>query len=345
MQLFVDRGESLAQWAEDKYFPTSEKIGTSDSGPTSLKIALVNNMPDAAVEDTEAQFCRLLSRAMHGVQVRVRLYTLPRVPRAENLQRYLRNNYADFSDLFNHRFDGVIITGTEPRQTDLKKEPYWSELADLLNWAEENTTSTILSCLAAHASVLHGDGIIRTPLPHKRFGVFAYEKLGEHLLTRGTPDAVRFPHSRWNDLRERDLKSAGYTVLTRSSEFGVDSFVKQKNRSLFLHFQGHPEYEAQTLFKEYRRDVRRYLRGERDNYPSLPHDYFGQAERDLLNNFQTTAIAGRSEATMELFPSEGCFAALQNGWHESANQIYGNWLGYLSLRKKEQFTRSLRVTA
>ena len=31
-------------------------------------------------------------------------------------------------------------------------------------------------------------------------------------------------------------------VLTQSAEGGVDSFVKKKKQSLFVHFQGHPEY-------------------------------------------------------------------------------------------------------
>ena len=47
----------------------------------------------------------------------------------------------------------------------------------------------------------------------------------------------------------------------------MDLFVKKKEKSLFVHFQGHPEYGAQTLLKEYRRDIKRFLRGERETYP------------------------------------------------------------------------------
>ena len=68
----------------------------------------------------------------------------------------------------------------------------------------------------------------RSPLPDKHFGVFEYQKSYEHPLTRGTQDPIRFPHSRWNDLKEEALKSGGYSVLTSSSESGVDSFVKEK---------------------------------------------------------------------------------------------------------------------
>ena len=46
------------------------------------------------------------------------------------------------------------------------------------------------------------------------------------------------------------IHAGGYTILSRSPEAGVDSFVK-RTRSTFVSFQGHPEYEAATLFREY----------------------------------------------------------------------------------------------
>ena len=76
------------------------------------------------------------------------------------------------------------MTGTEPRQPDLRQEPYWSALTEVLDWAERNTASTILSCLAAHAGVLHSDGILRQPLDDKQFGVFESSKVCDHELTR-----------------------------------------------------------------------------------------------------------------------------------------------------------------
>src|SRR5208283_5228300 len=122
MRLLVDWGESLALWTEDGYIRVLETTETHDLHLDFLKIALVNNMPDGAVEDTESQFCSLLSRASDNLPVYLRLYTLPHVPRKERVQSYLNNHYAAFDDLFNRHFDGVIITGTEPRQSDLKQE-------------------------------------------------------------------------------------------------------------------------------------------------------------------------------------------------------------------------------
>ena len=90
--------------------------------------------------------------------------------------------YCDLGDLWNNRFDGVIITGTEPREPDLRDEPYWGLMANVFDWAEQNTSSTVLSCLAAHASVLHCDGIPRHRLPDKQFGVFESAKTLDHAL-------------------------------------------------------------------------------------------------------------------------------------------------------------------
>ena len=71
------------------------------------------------------------------------------------------------------------------------------------------------------------------------------------------------PHSRYNELPEEALISRGYRVLSRSSQTGADLFVGNRD-SLDVFFQGHPEYEPDTLLREYRRDVGRFLvRGDR----------------------------------------------------------------------------------
>jgi homoserine O-succinyltransferase/O-acetyltransferase len=342
MHLYVDRGECLTSWTTSGFERVSEHIAPNRD---SLAIALVNNMPDGAIEDTESQFLQLLKNATFRFQVHVRLYSLPGVSRSDWALRYLSENYAAFQDLFGRQFDGVIVTGTEPKQPDLKREPYWRNMVDLLDWAEENTGSAILSCLAVHASVLHSDGIIRTPLPEKQFGVFEYHKCCGHPLIAGRTNPVRLPHSRWNGIERDSLESTGHTILTNSPEFGVDTFIKEKKQSLFLHFQGHPEYATETLLKEYRRDVRRYLKKEREIYPSLPRGYFDQATTVLLGDFRLKALAERQDGTMEFFPHATTFDTIHNNWHETAQEIYSNWLEYLFSRKANRFPKAISVRA
>ena len=310
-----------------------------------VQIALVNNMPDAALEETEYQFLELLTAAAGEMPVRVQLYSLPEIARSERAQQHMSGLYADFRDLASRRYDALIITGTEPHQLDVRREAYWHTLTELFDWAEHNTISTILSCLAAHASVVHSDGIERRQLSDKRLGVFEERKVSDHLLTAGSTDIMRIPHSRWNELREDDLTSSGYTVLTKSKEAGPGFFIKQRRKSLFVHVQGHPEYAAKTLLKEYRRDIRRFLRRERESYPPLPHGYFGSSAVTILTEFRDRALSDRREDILINFPDAVVAETLQNGWHAAGANTYRNWLRYLISGKVNIPERSMAAAS
>jgi len=298
-----------------------------------IEIGLINNMPDAALEQTERQFIGLLNAGAGERRIRLTMFSLPEVTRAGAARERVELRYAPIEELWDSRLDGLIVTGTEPRAPDLRDEPYWQTLTKIIDWADANTRSTIWSCLGAHAAVLHMDGIGRHPLPDKCFGVFDSSRSASHALMRGLPARVPIPHSRWNELREQELTASGYTVLTRSDEAGVDAFARQGN-SLFLFFQGHPEYEARTLLGEYRRDVRRFLRGERETYPSLPRNYFDEDATRRLAAFRLRGLDDRREALMEAFP--GCSEeSLQASWRPAAERLMTNWLGQLTAPKSQ----------
>jgi len=336
LPLIIEGGRVPSRWAEQGTLRPMITIDSHVRRGDCLSLALINNMPDAALEDTELQFFELLDIASGDVPVIIKLYSLTGIPRTDRGQRHLNSFYFDFADLWNSRFDGVIVTGTEPRLPNLQDEPYWAMLTEVFDWARENTSSTVLSCLAAHASVLHGDGIQRHRLSDKQFGVFDSTKNCEHPLTNRIADRIRFPHSRWNEVRASELAQCGYTVLTESAEAGVDLFVKKKKNSLFVHFQGHPEYGAQTLLKEYRRDIKRFLRGERETYPTMPAGYFDESATQLLQGFREMATADRREDIVASFPETAVVGGLQNSWHSSASCVYHNWLQYLVSRKADK---------
>jgi homoserine O-succinyltransferase/O-acetyltransferase len=325
MSLIIEGGRIPPRWALEGNRRSVLKTRLTKQ----LSIAFINNMPDAALEDTELQFFDLLDAASGDVPVYLKLYSLNGIPRTDRGQRHLNNFYNSIDGLWQQRFDGVIVTGTEPRQPNLKDEPYWRLLTDVFDWAECNTASAVLSCLAAHAGVLHSDGIGRHRLPDKQFGVFESEKASNHPLMDLVPARVYCPHSRWNEVREDELTSAGYIVLTKSADAGVDVFVKNKRESLFVHFQGHPEYSAQTLFKEYRRDVKRFLSCEQETYPGMPAGYFDASAACILDEFRKSAIADRRREAMVLFPEQAIVSALQNRWHSTAAGLYRNWLQFL----------------
>ena len=296
-----------------------------------LRIALINNMPDPALEDTEVQFFDLLDEAAGDLPVFVTMFSLSEVIRGERARAHIAGHYSPISKLPGAKFDGAIITGTEPKHRNMRDEPYWRSLTQVFDWAETGTTSTILSCLAAHASVLHSDNIERNPLGDKQFGVFEFKRKAEHPLTAGATVPAHFPHSRWNEVRDYALVARGYEILDKSADAGVNLFVKRKQRSLFVHFQGHPEYFTRTLLKEFRRDVRRYLTHERETYPTEPRGYFDVGASKLLNEFRKNAEANRQEDFIDIFPEAAVAETLQNTWHEAAVSIYRNWLDILSL--------------
>ena len=310
-----------------------------------IDIGLINNMHDTALEATERQFRSLLDVAADGIVVRLTLYALPDVPRTQAGRQHVSRFYSDIGALWNTHLDGLIVTGTEPRAPNLRDEPFWGSLTRVLEWAEHHTHSTVWSCLAAHAAVLHMDGIGRRPLSDKRFGVFECLRVSDHPLTATAPSRLQMPHSRWNDMSEEALLECGYQVLTRSAEAGVDAFVKQR-KSLFVFFQGHPEYDADTLLLEYRRDIKRFLRRERDTYPPMPQGYFDEETVEALTAVRERAQSDRREELAADFPAALMAGQVANTWRPAAASIYRNWLLYVSARKERRLrASSVEVTA
>jgi homoserine O-succinyltransferase/O-acetyltransferase len=307
--------------------PVSSAVGAA--GRDALVIGLVNNMPDPALEATEAQFLGLLQAAAGEQPLKVRLTSLPELARGTEALARISRHYWPLEDLLDQRVDALIVTGTEPREPQLREEPYWPRLVELLAWAQEHTAGSIWSCLAAHAAVLALDGVERRRLPQKRSGVYAHAVLAGHPLLAGVEAPMYMPHSRWNELPASELHETGYTVLSWSAETGVDAFVRQRD-SLLLLFQGHPEYQATTLLREYRRDIGRFLGGQRDQYPPEPVGYFASEQRAALEAFHAQAITKRDVALLDRFPFAALATRLQEPWRAAAVSMYRNWLSVVA---------------
>lgn len=304
-----------------------------------LKIGLINNMPDGALEATERQYLSLLASASNGMLIRLSLYSLPDVPRNESGARHVRTFYTSAESLQNANLDGLIVTGREPLTPSLADEPYWKSFTRVVEWARNNTYSTVWSCLAAHAALLHIDGIGRIKSDDKHFGVFECARVSDHPLTADVPSRFKLPHSRWNGIPENALTRCGYSLLTRAADAGVDTFVKQY-KSLFVFFQGHPEYESNTLLLEYRRDVLRYLRKETNAYPLMPSRYFDQATAIALTALQNEAMFCPSEKLLAEVSTRLASIRIENTWHSTAACIYRNWLEYICAQKQPQMKDS-----
>ena len=291
--------------------------------PATIEIALLNNLGDGGLKGGERQFIDILQEASGPDPVRLRLFSLPGIARGAAAQSHIAASYSAFADLMPSRVDGLIVTGCEPVAARLSEEPVWSALTEVIDWAEHNTRSAIWSCLAAHAAVLHLDGIERTPLSRKCSGLFNVERTHEHPLLEGVAAPLLVPHSRWNGLDEAALTAAGYEIVTRSDAVGADLFVKRW-RSLFIYLQGHPEYDEGALRGEYKRDVLRFLGGSTGVYPDLPRDYFPPATEAALSAFE--AAAKCDPATDLAFPLMARRTGTRRWRRSFAVGLLRNWL-------------------
>jgi len=290
-----------------------------------IHIGLINNMPDAALRATERQFLKVLHAASERTPVTMSFYVLPEVPRAEEGRRHVGRFYSDVRELWSSSLDALIVTGAEPKASRLVEEPFWGPLTRVFDWAERNTRSTILSCLSAHAAALYFDGLERRRLSGKCSGLFECRRESDHFLTAGAPKQFRIPHSRWNEIPESELSRHDYRLLSRSSEAGADMFIKQK-RSLFVFFQGHPEYETNTLLLEYHRDLSRFLRKKAGLRPTVPEGYFDEHTAELLIGLRGESLIDALLASNEAGAGDGGPSA---SWSSVAEGIYSNWLSFL----------------
>jgi homoserine O-succinyltransferase len=289
-----------------------------------IQIALVNNMPDQALAATQSQFERVVRAGADGRPIQWRCYALSGQPRSETARRFLEHSHEDIEALYRRGADALIVTGAEPRAENLRDEPFWPELQRLVDWARVHTASAIWSCLAAHAAALHLDGVERRRMTKKLSGVYAVMSV-ESWRGGQTKQKMLVPHSRYNDLPRDELEARGYCVSSHSPEIGVDAFWRREP-SLFVFLQGHPEYEAETLMKEYRRDVLRYVSRERGEYPDPPVGLFGARTLKSLERLKAEATSVRGGAIAERLSAVLSANKFDAKWASDSVRLYRDWL-------------------
>ncbi len=303
-----------------------------------LHIGLLNMMPDAALEATERQFFRLVGESNQIAQFHMHPFSLREIQRGARAAEYVANYYETFEEIKESGLDALIITGANVTQPDLSLEPFWKPLIEVIDWALENVTSTLCSCLATHAVLQFRYNQKRRPLPAKRWGVFTHRVTDRsHPLVNDVNTLFDVPHSRFNQIDREQFEEAGLHVLVESHEAGVHLAVSA-DRFRVVFFQGHPEYDTISLMKEYKREVIRYANHEREDYPPFPENYFRRQIRAILEEHQDQVMAARSSRqAMPPFPEELVARTLHNTWHDTAESVINNWVG-----KVYQVTHSQR---
>jgi len=289
-----------------------------------LHIGLLNMMPDAALAATERQFFRLVGESNPIAQFYVHPFTLPELPRSEKAQAHIDTYYETFDEIREAGLDALIITGANVVGPELANQPFWEPLIGVIDWAWENVTSTLCSCLATHAVLQFRYGQKRIPQPQKIWGVFPHQVVDKtHPLVNDVNSRFDVPHSRWNAVTREQFVQAGLQVLVESEEVGVH-LATSHDGLRFVFFQGHPEYDTVSLLKEYKREVLRFQAGELETPPPMPDNYLGVRETAILEEYLYRWQQGERELA---FPEPLVAPRIDNTWHDTAEGVVANWMG------------------
>jgi len=311
-----------------------------------LHVGVLNMMPDAALAATERQFFRLVGESNAIAQFYMHPFTLPELPRSEQTQQYVRDYYESFEQIKEQGLDALIITGANVTQPDLALEPFWKPLIGVIDWAYESVTSTLCSCLATHAVLQFRYNQKRRPLGFKRWGVYSHRVVDRrHPLVGDVNTRFDVPHSRFNQIDRSQFEAAGLPVLVESDIAGVHLATSEDGFRIVF-FQGHPEYDTVSLLKEYKREVIRFARGERPDYPPLLENYFSFRVRAILEEHEERVRAARDAGqVLPDFPESLVAASLDNTWHDTAEAVVDNWIGKVyqltALERKRPFKEGI----
>ena len=234
--------------SENVFVMHRHRAATQDIRP--LRILVLNLMPTKIA--TETQLARLLANSPLQVQLtflRTATHAAAHVS-AEHLEAF----YTTFDRVKDQRFDGMIITGAPVENMEFQQVDYWDELCEIMEWSKTHVHSTLHICWGAQAGLYYHHGIEKRSLPKKLFGVYETMVLKPSSpLFRGFDDIFYAPNSRYTEVWKADiLKVPELELIAYSNEAGVYAVKTQDSRQFFV--MGHPEYDPDTLAKEYWRD-------------------------------------------------------------------------------------------
>lgn len=287
-----------------------------------LQVGLLNMMADGALRATERQFTRLLGAEGSGAGVGLTIFSLPELERSAQARAHIAACYVPFAQVQRQGLDALVITGVNLSDPRLELQTFWEPLIRVFTWAEQEVPAVLCSCLASHAVLQFHCGQRRTPLGAKLWGVFEQEVTGGHPLTTGLPARMAVPHSRHNDVTGDQMRAAGLQVLVQGGGAGAHLAARPDLRLVVM--QGHPEYDAVSLLKEYRREVGRWRQGLRPDHPPLPENYLDEAGCAVLADFRRRLQADPGQ-DLE-FSEHLLLPSLRDRWSGPAAQFFANWL-------------------
>ena len=208
--------------------------------------------------------------------------------------------YRDFELMKNEKFDGMIITGAPVEHLDFEDVNYWDEITEIFEWTRTHVTSTFYICWAAQAGLYYNHGINKYVLPKKMFGIFPHRlKTNKYPITTGCDDVINIPHSRHTAISPNDIDAnCELETIIQSQEAGPYMIVEKNGKNIYV--TGHIEYSADTLDKEYKRDLGKGLDID------MPKNYYED------NNPQLAPVVS---------------------WRANGRTIFCNWIKYYTKTK------------
>lgn len=274
---------------ENIFCMTENRALSQDIRP--LKIGILNIMPTKIV--TETQLARVLGNT--PLQVEIDFLMTASHKSKNTSQDHIDEFYKTFDDIKFNKYDGFIITGAPVELLEFEDVTYWNELKEIMEWTKTNVTSTMHICWAAMAGLYYHYGINKYNFDQKLFGVYKHRADRKTtMLVRGFDDEFYVPHSRYSYIKQEDIdKNPDLLTIATSDEAGVYIVASSDKKQFFV--TGHSEYDADTLAKEYFRDVDAGLDIK------IPKNYF---EDD--NPAKPPVVT----------------------WRSHANLLFSNWLNY-----------------
>ena len=234
---------------ENIFVMTETRAMTQDIRP--LQILMLNLMPTKV--DTETQLARVLGNT--PLQIELELIAPSGHVSKNTSQAHMLAFYKTFNEVKDRTFDGLLITGAPVELMEFEEVDYWPELCEIMEWSKTHVHSTLYICWGAQAGLYYHYGIQKHTLDQKLFGVFQHTVEDPNfILFRGFDDKFWVPHSRNTTVDREDIEAVpGLKILAASPDAGVYAVKNDGCSQVFL--MGHAEYDRDTLYKEYMRDV------------------------------------------------------------------------------------------
>ena len=217
-----------------------------------MKIAVLNLMPNKV--ETEDQLQKSLGQNNYGLEFTF-LRTATYQPKNSD-PAYLEANYKIIDDVLSEEFHGFICTGAPVETLPFESVLYMEELTQIIQWARKKTDSSYYICWGANVALYYFYGIENIVYEKKILGVFDHEIIDPDAnLMDGLSGTIKIPVSRFSGVRRDDIDAEPDLELLLYSEESGPCLIASKTHNEYYNFN-HFEYDADTLSKEYHRDIK-----------------------------------------------------------------------------------------